>query len=100
MLGNFMIKVYLIKLKQVIAVILQANGGIEKQVVIQMFIILVNFPEKNHLLISSKKINYSIIITIMNNPWEKLPKQNNFYVLDADAPFINQFNESLSQNTK
>ena len=37
---------------------------------------------------------------MMNNPWEKLPKQNNFYVLDADAPFINQFNESLSQNTK
>ena len=20
----------------------------------------------------------------MNNPWEKLPKQNNFYVLDED----------------
>ena len=37
---------------------------------------------------------------MMKNPWEKLPKQNNFYVLDADAPFINQFNESLSQNTK
>jgi hypothetical protein len=31
----------------------------------------------------------------MNNPWEKLPKQNNFYVLEEDAEIINQFNEYL-----
>ena len=37
---------------------------------------------------------------MMKNPWENLPKLNNFYVLEEDAPFINQFNESLSQNTK
>lgn len=36
----------------------------------------------------------------MNNPWKKLPKQNNFYVLEEDAPFINQFNESLSHDKK
>jgi len=31
----------------------------------------------------------------MKNPWKKLPKQNNFYVLEEDAEIINQFNEYI-----
>lgn len=33
----------------------------------------------------------------MKNPWEKLPKQNNFYVLEEDAEIINKFNEYINK---